>query len=77
MEIHSQLPTSFSGLGTFKGDFEIHLKPNARQVALYTPRKLSFPLHKSVQKVLRHMETLGVISKVEAPIEWCAGRVVC
>ena len=75
-DIHNQFPTIFSGLGTFKGDFEIHLKPDARPVALYTPRKIPFPLRKSVQNELRRMESLGVISKVEAPTEWCAGMVV-
>ena len=75
-DIHNQFPTIFSGLGTFKGDFEIHLKHDARPVALYTPRKIPFPLRKSVQNELRRMESLGVISKVEAPTEWCAGMVV-
>jgi hypothetical protein len=76
-EVHHSFPALFTGLGTFEGaDFEIRLRDDAQPSALYTPQKIPFPLRDSVQKELERMESLGVISKVETPTEWCAGMVV-
>ena len=71
-----QYPSLFTGLGTFKGEYKIKLKPNTEPFALYTPRTVPFPLRERVQKELARMESLGVISKVEKPSVWCAGMVV-
>jgi hypothetical protein len=76
-QVHSHFPELFTGLGRFSGaEFEIHLKDDAKPTALYTPRKIPFPLREKVHQELQRMESLGVISKVEQPTEWCAGMVV-
>ena len=36
-EIHSKFPSLFTRLGTFEGDFEIHLRPDAQPFALHPP----------------------------------------
>ena len=74
--ITRQYPKLFTGLGTLEGDFEIHLKPDAKPYCLYTPRKVPFSLQDKVKEELTQMESLGVISKVEEPTSWCAGMVV-
>ena len=75
-EIHSKFPSLFTGLGTFEGDFEIYLRPDAQPFALHTSRNAPLPLRKKVKNELKRMESLGVISKVDIPTPWCAGMVV-
>ena len=76
-QVHSHFPELFTGLGRFlRAEFEIHLKDDAKPTALYTPRKIPFPLCEKVHQELQGMESLGVISKVEQPTEWCVGMVV-
>ena len=75
-EIHSKFPSLFTGLGTFEGDFVIHLRPDAQPFALHTPYNVPLPLRKKVKDELNRMESLGVIFKVHVPTPWCAGRVV-
>ncbi len=75
-DIPSQYPELFTGLGTFKGEYKIRLKPEAYPFALNTPRNVPLPLRKKVEEELERMEQLGVISKVSKPTEWCAGMVV-
>ena len=75
-EIHSKFPSLFAGLGTFEGDFKIHLRPDAQPFALHIPSKVALPLHKKVKEGLKRMESLGVISKVDVPTPWCARMVV-
>ena len=53
------------------GEYKVELKPDAKPFALYTPWNVPFPLR---EKELD--ESLGVISKVEKPLTWCAGMVV-
>ena len=75
--IPDQYPSLFKGLGTFKGDsYAIQLKPDAKPFALYTPRNVPIPLRKKVKEELSRMQTLGVISPVKEPTQWCAGMVV-
>jgi len=69
-------PKLFTGLGTFKKDFEITIRPDAKPFAIFTPRKVPIPLRQKVQTELTHMESLGIISKVDIPTPWCAGMVV-
>lgn len=66
----------FQGLGTFKGEYEICLKPNATPHALFIARNVPIPLREKVCEELQRMETLGIISKADAPTDWCAGMVV-
>ena len=74
--IINKYPKVFSGLGTLQKEFEITIRPDAKPFAIYTPRKVPLPLRQKVQNELAHMESLGIISKVDIPTPWCAGMVV-
>ena len=74
--IPDQYPKLFSGLGTFKGEYTIKLRPDAKPFCLFTPRNVSLPLREKVHQEIQRMEKLGVISRVEEPTPWCAGMVV-
>ena len=50
---------------------DVKLKDNS---ALYVPRNVAIPLRPKVKLELERMESMGVISKVEHPTDWCAGR---
>ena len=43
---------------------------------MYTARNVPLSLREQVRLELEEMEKKGVVSKVEAPTEWCAGMVV-
>ena len=75
-EIINKFPSVFTGLGSLSEEFEIQLKHDAKPFALYTPRKVPYPLRSKVKDELDRMEAMGVISKVETPTPWCAGMVV-
>ena len=66
----------FNGLGTFKGEYTINLKPDAQPFSLFTPRNVPIPLREKVTQELQRMESLGVISRVTEPTPWCAAMVV-
>ena len=74
--IPAQYPTLFSGLGTFKGEYTIKLRPDAKPFCLFTPRNVPLPLREKVHKEIQRMEKLGVISPVDEPTQWCAAMVV-
>ena len=74
--VFERYPSVFSGLGNLGDEYEIQLKPDAKPYALHTPRSVPLPLRDKVRKELERMESLGVISKVDEPTEWCAGMVV-
>ena len=75
-DIAQKFPKLFTGLGSFTKEFEITLKPDARPLAIFTPRKVPLPLRQKVKDELDRMQSIGVISKVDMPTEWCAGMVV-
>lgn len=75
-DITSQYPELFTGLGTFKEEYKIQLKPDAQPFALHTSRNVPLTMKKKVEKELECMEQLGVVSKVSEPTEWYAGMVV-
>ena len=60
-------PDVFTGLGNLGEPYKIELKPDARPHAIYTPRRVPYPLRDKVKKELERMETIGVISRVEKP----------
>ena len=66
----------FQGLGTLGGEYTIKLKSYFKHYALTTPRNVPLPLREKVREELARMESLGVITKVEGPSEWCCGMVV-
>ena len=65
-----------TGLGTFAQEYRIQLKANAQPFALCTPRNIPLALRPKVPLELGQMEGLGVISRVNEPIPWCAAMVV-
>ena len=71
-----RFPQVFQGLGRIQGEYTIQLREGAVPFALTTPRRVAIPLMGSVKAELQRMESLGVISRVEAPTDWCAGMVV-
>ncbi len=69
-------PSVFLGLGNLGEEYEIKLKKGAKPYSLMAPRHIALPLKPKVKKELSRMESLGVISKVDKPTQWCAGIVV-
>ena len=74
--VQQSFPKLFQGLGTLKGDYQIQLRPDAKPYALYTVRNIPIPHRGKVKQELERIEELGVISKVDKPILWCAGMVM-
>ena len=56
--------------------YAIQLKDDARSFAISTTRRVAIPLLEPVKQELQCKEDVGVIAKVEQPIEWCAGMVL-
>ncbi|XP_062399854.1 uncharacterized protein K02A2.6-like [Sardina pilchardus] len=69
-------PKLCEGLGLVQKPYTINLKPDAKPFSLKVPRRVPLPLMGKVKQELERMEKLGVISRVEAPTEWCCGMVV-
>ena len=63
------------GLGNFGQPYNVTLKPDVQPYCLFMPRRVSLSLRWKVKEELERMESFGVISKVEAPMHWCAGMV--
>ena len=76
LDVKTQFPKVFSGLGTLGDEYTIRLKEDAKPYALYTPRNVPLPLREKVREELNRMEKMGVVSKVNEPTPWCAGLVV-
>ena len=57
-------------------DYVIKLGDNSAPYSLYVPRNVAIPLHPKVKLELERIESMGVISKVEHPTDWCVGMVV-
>lgn len=74
--IRKEFPKVFNGLGNLGEEFSIKLKPDATPHSTYTARHVPLPLRPQVEAELQRMESLGVISKVDKPTQWCAGMVV-
>ena len=74
--ITAEYPELFSGLGRIKGSYRIELEESAKPYSVSTPRRVPIPLLPKVKEELERMETLGVISKIDEPTDWCAGMVV-
>lgn len=64
------------GLGLAQKPCTIKLKPDAKSFSLKVPQRVPLPLMGKVKRELERMESLGIISHIEAPTEWCCGMVV-
>uniref|UniRef100_A0A1A7X3E1 Gypsy retrotransposon integrase-like protein 1 n=1 Tax=Iconisemion striatum TaxID=60296 RepID=A0A1A7X3E1_9TELE len=73
--LNEQYPKLCQGLGLMQQPYSIKLKPNAVPFSLATPRRVPIPLLDKVKQELGRMESMGVVSRVEEPTEWCAGMV--
>ncbi|XP_064468600.1 uncharacterized protein K02A2.6-like [Ornithodoros turicata] len=69
-------PHLFQGLGVLHGEYCLRVKSGSTPFAVTSPRKVPLPFYESTREELRDMERLGVISRMEEPIEWCAPMVV-
>ena len=65
----------FQGLGQFGEPYTIRLRPDAKPVSIYIPRRVPFPLRSRVKDELNRMMSLGVISPVDQLTDWCSGMV--
>ena len=79
-DIRSQIVQKYSpmfqGLGNLGCEYTIKLKPGASPHSIFAPRHVPLPLRSKVKEELEKMESMGVISRVDEPTEWCAGMVV-
>ena len=62
-------------LRKFGEPYDIVLSADAKLYALLTPRRVPYPLRKKVKLELECMESIGIISRVDEPSQWCAGMV--
>ena len=73
--VENSFPKVFKGLGNLGDPYVIKLSQNATPHAIYTPRTIALPMRAKAQEELEKMESMGVISRVEQPTQWCAGMV--
>ena len=52
------------------------MKEDAKPHAVHSAKRVPFPQRENIAEELKSMESLGVISKVDSPSEWCAPMVV-
>ena len=75
-EVFTLFPNLFTGLGKLKDNYQIKLRSDAKLYTMQVPRRVALPLLPKVEAELQRMETLGVISKIEEPTDWCSPMVV-
>ena len=75
-ELFTLFPNLFTGLGKLKDNYQIKLTSDAKPYTLQAPRRVALPLLPKVEAELQRMESLGVISKIDEPTEWCSLMVV-
>jgi len=73
--IPEQYPALFSGLGTFKEEYTIKLKPDAR-LFFYLHQETYHFLYKKSQTRATTYGKLRVISRVSEPTPWCAAMAM-
>ncbi|KAK2707594.1 hypothetical protein QYM36_015335 [Artemia franciscana] len=59
----------FSGIGKIQGKCKIHLKEGVVPTA-YPARKVPIAMREKLKQELNRLESLGIIEKVEEPMEW-------
>ena len=76
IEVVSDFPKVFAGLGFFGDDVHIAMKDGAVPYHVNAPRRVSLPLMDPLHRELARMEKLSVIRKVNEPTDWCHPIVV-
>ena len=76
IELFTLFPNLFTGLGKLKDNYQIKLTSDAKLYTLQAPRRVALPLLPKVEAELQRMESLGVVSKIDEPTEWCSPMVV-
>ena len=64
-----EFPDQFQGIGQFPGEYKIQLCHDAHPV-IHAPRKCPIALRPKVKEHLNKMECLGVITRVDEPMDW-------
>ena len=75
-EFMKEFKPLFEGLGQMRAEYEVKLQPYARPFAIFTPRKVPYPLVDKVKEELDRMVAENVIFAVDQPTEWRAPMVV-
>ena len=73
--IEESFPTLFQGLGNLGEPYVIQLLPDVQPHALHVSRNVPLSLRDKVCDELNRMKSIGVISRIEQPTQWCAGMV--
>ena len=67
-DLIKEFPNRFTGIGRFPGKYKIRLQHDVHPV-IHTPRKFPIALHPKVKEHLNKMESLGVITHVDEPMD--------
>ena len=73
--IPDDYPECFGEIGTLKSTYHMEIKDDVSPVVV-PPRKIPFALKDRLKKELDHMETMGIIEKVEKSTDWVNALVV-
>lgn len=65
----------FTGIGTFKRESKILLKPESCPV-LRPPRRIPYSIRNNLKITLKDLEEKGIIVKSDGPVEWASNFVI-
>ena len=68
-DLIKEFPDWFQGIGQFPSEYKIQLHHDAHPV-IHAPRKCPIALCPKVKEHLNKMECLGVITRVDEPMDW-------
>ena len=68
-DLRKEFLDCFEGIGKFTGKYQITVKPDAKPV-IHTPWKCPIAMRLRVHAKLDCLEHLGIIQKVDEPIDW-------
>ena len=68
-ELKKEYEHLFDGIGTLPREYKIKIKGQASPT-IHPPRPIPQILKDNVKDELKHMEMMGVITKVEQPTKW-------
>ena len=76
VDIRTQYPSLFTGLGCMSEPYEIRIKHDATPYAITSHRCVPLPPLSKVEDELKRLQRFNVIKKVGTPTEWCVLMVV-